>query len=274
MLLIALATAGSQSLEAQNPGGAPASGLVAHDETRIGSFIVVRWTAPDETVPDAFIKNHWYEHVTILKQGKPVLKLTTTEGIRYRIDENSGTDINGDGIPDLIIEEYTGGAHCCSSTVIYAVTGLAKPYFKVDTEHCSGRLKDLDHDGRMEFITCDASFAYAYCPYADSPRPDVVYRYDLKQRTYVPDTPRFARYLTDIVSEIQGAETEMRKPVEDRAFGACAVLQPVLDMIYRTGKFDAGLELFRRLYGNDDDFAEIQKSLIETIRASKHFAAR
>ena len=274
LLLISIAIAAPESLVAQNQALAPAAGLVLHDKTHMGPFVFLRWTEPDETVPEWFIKDSWYEHVTVLLKGKPVLKLTGGGGVRYRIDEHSGTDINADGVPDLIVEKYTGGAHCCSSTVMYAVREMAKPYFSVETEHCSGRLKDLDRDSRLEFVTCDAAFAYTYCPYVDSPKPEVVYSYNATKGTFVPDTPRFARYLTDINSEIQDVEAERRKPVEDRAFGACLVLRPVLDTIYRTGKFDAGLELLRRLYGTDDDFEEVKKSIVETIRASRHFAAR
>ena len=83
----------------------------------------------------------------------------------------------------------------------------------------------------------------------------------------------FARYLSDISSEIQDVEIKRRKPEEDRVSGACLVLRPVLDTIYRTRRFDAGLELLRRLYGTEDDFEDVQKSIVGTIRASKHFAA-
>lgn len=270
-----MAIGGFRLLIAQDSAGAPAPGLVFHDRVSMGPFTLERWTQPGESVPEAFIKYRWYEHATVLMEGKPVLTLAAEDGSRYRIDEHSGTDINGDGIPDLIVEEYSGGAHCCSSTVIYAVRGTARPYFNVYTEHCSGQLEDLDRDGRMEFVTCDASFAYGYCVYADSPRPNVVYGYDPKKGTYVPDTPRFAKYLTgDIDAAVRAAEAEMKKPEEDRDSSTCVVLRPVLETIYRTGKFDGGLELLRRLYANESDYPEVQKSIVETIRASRHFAPR
>lgn len=127
----------------------------------------------------------------------------------------------------------------------------------------------------MEFVTCDAGFAYQYCVYSDSPRPNVVYGYDPNRGTYVPDTPRFARYLQgDIETDVQAAEAEMGKPEEDRDSATCVVLRPVLETIYRTGKFDGGLELLRRLYGNESDYPEVQKSIVETIKASQHFASR
>jgi hypothetical protein len=278
VLLVCIANVGLEPLKAQDAATAPDPALVFHDRASMGPLVVERWIRPGETIPDAFIEARWYEHATVLMQGRPVLKLTASDGNRYRIDEHSGTDINGDGIPDLIVEEFSGGAHCCSSTTIYAMRGSAIPYFSVDTEHCSGRFEDHDRDGRMEFTTCDSSFAYDYCAYAYSPRPTVVYSYDPKKGTYVPDTPRFARYLKgDIAVEVRLAEAEMQKPEEDRSTEAtCMVLSPVLETIYRTGELQSGLELLSRLYAGPQawPYAELQKSIVDTIKASRHFAAR
>src|SRR5215471_18484906 len=118
VLLLWAAVAGLEPLKAQDPDTAPAQGLVFHDRLTMGRLVIERWILPGENVPEPFIESRWYEHATVLMQGKPVLKVTASEGNRYRIDEHSGADINGDGIPDLVIEEYSGGAHCCSSTVI------------------------------------------------------------------------------------------------------------------------------------------------------------
>ena len=144
---------GLKPLKAQDSATAPDPALVFHGRASMGPLVVERWIRPGETIPDAFIEAKVYEHATVLMQGRPLLKLTASDGNRYRIDEHSGTDINGDGIPDLIVHEFSGGAHCCSSTVIYAVRGSAIPYFRVYTEHCGGKLEDLDHDRRMEFTT-------------------------------------------------------------------------------------------------------------------------
>ena len=67
----------------------------------------------------------------------------------------------------------------------------------------------------------------------------------------------------------------MQKPAADRNPSVtCMVLRPVLEAIYRTGKLDSGLELLRRLYANEGDHAQIQKSIADKVKVSPHFAAR
>ena len=38
-----------------------------------------------------------------------------------------------------------------------------------------GEFRDLDGNGTMEFITCDDRWGYAYCSFAESPFPSVVF---------------------------------------------------------------------------------------------------
>ena len=51
--------------------------------------------------------------------GKASKKVATDWALS--IDEVSGTDLNGDGKPDLVVQGYSGGAHCCYT---YRILGL------------------------------------------------------------------------------------------------------------------------------------------------------
>ena len=82
-------------------------------------------------------------------------------------------DLEHDGQPDVVLDLYSGGAHCCSIEQIFSFDPGASTY-RV-TEHDFGdpgeEIVDLGHDGRYEFLTADDSFAYRFTDYAASGLP-------------------------------------------------------------------------------------------------------
>lgn len=88
-----------------------------------------------------------------------------------------GTDINGDGVPEIIVNENTGEWHCCST---YAIFSLGKNLKLIDLlygEHSYFNFKDLDGDGKYEAIGRDWIFAYWNTSFAGSPAPEVILRW-------------------------------------------------------------------------------------------------
>jgi hypothetical protein len=80
------------------------------------------------------------------------------------------TDLDGDGEPEVLLDLYWGGAHCCWYTQIYRyVAGRAGYRTNV---HIWGNfgyvLGDLEHDGKQELVTRDDRFSYAFSSFADS----------------------------------------------------------------------------------------------------------
>ena len=88
-------------------------------------------------------------------------------------------DLDGDGEPEVLVDLYTGGAHCCTVSVLYHFDAASGKYTRI--VHRWGdpayRLSDLDGDGKPEFLTSDDRFAYSFCAYACSALPGVVLRY-------------------------------------------------------------------------------------------------
>jgi len=89
-------------------------------------------------------------------------------------------DLNGDGEPELLLDLYWGGAHCCYWTDIYryhptSATYTSAPHFWGDLFY---RVRDLDHDPHtLEFVSGDDRFAYAFTSFADSSFPIALWRY-------------------------------------------------------------------------------------------------
>ncbi len=90
------------------------------------------------------------------------------------------TDLDGDGQVEVIVDTYTGGAHCCSVSAIYGWDGASGQYrhlvqFWGDPGYV---LKQLGGAPGKELVSADDRFAYAFCAYACSALPVVVYRYE------------------------------------------------------------------------------------------------
>ena len=87
-----------------------------------------------------------------------------------------GADIDGNGIPDLLLYEFSGGAHCCWTTMHIECGERPLLRAEIHTWHSQPVFADLDGDGRAEVRFADTSYAYWHECFADSPFPTVVLR--------------------------------------------------------------------------------------------------
>ena len=91
-----------------------------------------------------------------------------------------GRNITGNGVPNLVISEFSGGAHCCVNTFIFEIGKRFREIAKLggEADHSSdARFTDADGDGILEFVTYDWTFAYWRTGFSDSPAPQVILRY-------------------------------------------------------------------------------------------------
>jgi hypothetical protein len=89
-------------------------------------------------------------------------------------------DLDADGEPELAVDVYTGGAHCCTYSLLYRYDAASGRYAaSVRAWGNAGYvLSDLDRDGRPELASRDDRFAAAFTPYAASASPLRVWRYE------------------------------------------------------------------------------------------------
>jgi hypothetical protein len=87
-------------------------------------------------------------------------------------------DLNGDGEPEVLVDAYTGGAHCCSVTELAAFNGTGYAIQELFWGDPGYELKDLDGDGKPEFVSLDDAFAGAFTSFAASFFPPYVVDYD------------------------------------------------------------------------------------------------
>ena len=87
-------------------------------------------------------------------------------------------DLDGDGEPEAIVAGFTGGAHCCVLAIVYRWNGTGYVVAENNFRDPGYRLVDLDRDGRFEFRSADARFAYLYGSFAESVFPVQIVRFD------------------------------------------------------------------------------------------------
>jgi hypothetical protein len=86
-------------------------------------------------------------------------------------------DITGDGIPELIIGVWSGGAHCCFSVIIFSLGEELKKIAEIEGGDSSLEFKDFEGDGIYEIVGRDWTFAYWETSFSNSPAPQIVLRY-------------------------------------------------------------------------------------------------
>jgi hypothetical protein len=112
------------------------------------------------------------------------------------------TDVDGDGEPEVVLDLYSAGAHCCWYTQIYRYVPGTKHYSPL--LHLWGNFgyvfADLDHNGSQELVTRDDRFSYAFASFADSRWPVRILRYragklTVETRSYAAEIGRDANAL-------------------------------------------------------------------------------
>jgi hypothetical protein len=122
------------------------------------------------------------ECMTFSRSGK-IIRSDCTDSVDYLkkfkifMSPPAGTDINRDGFPEIIIEHYSGGMHCCYEYAIFSLGKKLKLLDVIYGEHSYFEFKDLDGDGRYEAIGRDWTFAYWSASFAESPAPEVILRW-------------------------------------------------------------------------------------------------
>jgi hypothetical protein len=206
--------------------------------------------------------------VTVDAYGLPTVQVEQF----HSFDVLNGIDVTGEGNPDVIIRTYTGGAHCCFSTVIYDLGPTLSKVLETPQSNCGVTLVQLDPDGAYEILTCDDVLAYVYCCYAGSPVVRVILDY-APGHGYLPASPRFADLYDDDIA-IHTARAEQATPgeyCEDDRTTKCGVLPVVLDYLYSGDPQRAWAEL-NRLY-QYPDVDGFRSGIEQRVRTSPLYSA-
>ena len=225
-----------------SPASTESANYQLKEERLIGAYAIRWWH-------DANNEIGFNDVVMIEAGGKPSVRIDLASAI----EDLTGTDINGDGYPEVIVDTYSGGAHCCFGTRVISLRDLPVSILQKPESNAGGVFQDLNGDGIYEFLTADDLFAYKYCPYAGSPFVRVIMEYDPGQDQYIPASPRFADQFGEDIQE-HAAWAQQAQPGdhgEQDNTTKCAVLPLVLDYLY-SGQPDKAHSELQRIYPYPD----------------------
>jgi hypothetical protein len=162
-------------------------------------------------------------------------------------------DVDSDGYPEVIVDLFSGGAHCCWSTVVFVPKDGTYKARLAEWGNAGYRLDDLDGNGAPEFVTTDDRFSGTFTAYAGSYRPPMIF--SLVGQKLLDVTRNFASLIGEDIAEIdklleqyrgeEGAELEglIAARMADLALlGRSAEIGPYLDQARRRGDTDAGFK--------------------------------
>jgi hypothetical protein len=163
----------------------------------------------------------------------------------------------------VLVQEWSGGAHCCFDYHVLAVEGVhVRREGTIRAGDCSLRVADLDHDGSLELIGCDARFAYAFdLPFAESPMLPLVYTF--RDKAYVADSRRFPQVYRFRVTQERRRLAEAEQAGDERR-ARRAVLSLFLHMLY-AGQVTEAWCTFERSY-RWADRAAVRRDVLEALR--------
>ena len=178
-------------------------------------------------------------------------------------------DLDRDGEPEVLVDFYSGGAHCCYYTDVYRYVARSRTYRPTVGYwgDLSPKLGDLGGDGRPEFRTGDDRFAYAFAAFAASAFPIRILRFD--HGRFVDVTRRFPRLVQRDAAELYAG---YRSQVRSRAYDVRGILAAWLADQYSLGRGRAGWRVLERAerrgeLGHKFDGWPVGKAYLRKLRA-------
>jgi hypothetical protein len=158
------------------------------------------------------------------------------------------TDLDADGEPEVIVDMFSGGAHCCWSTVVFVPKDGTYKARLGEWGNASYVLKDLDGNGQPEFFSGDDAFSGAFTAYAGSYRPPRILALIGQKLRDV--TRNFPSVISEDITEIDKLIETYREDGDLRGLiaarmadlallGRSAEIVPYLDMAIENGEVNA-----------------------------------
>lgn len=221
-----------------------------------------RLTYGGYVVTRAVVEREGESRAVISRGGRVLVRLT--DGVPRDYATRIGLfPFLGRNAKQLVVEQYTGGAHCCTIYRVYDLGAELRTLFDgdefgIDEIGEDMNVLDIDGDGRYEFTQDVMAFDYFMTSHANSVFPTAVFAYDEGAGKYLPANRKFSAYLLrgvrrDII-KVEALTRRMTK--EERAGGFHgehfrAVLDVLLKYVY-AGEEEKGWAFFATHYALAD----------------------
>ncbi len=223
--------------------------------------------------------SNYSSYFEIMRRGHRVMSEVTISGGSFSLSHYSdggreivvpiGKDITGDGEPNLVVVEYSGGSQCCVDYYIFEIGQEFRKIASVEGDYgWVVKFLDVDGDSKLEIVMRDWLFADALESFAHSPVREVILRYQGGAYRVASDLmhkpPPSHEYLEGRAQEAQ----------EDTSWGVrnawpdvpASLLNTMLELLY-TGHPDLAWEFLEMAWPQNipdkDDWASDFRATLE-----------
>ncbi len=147
-------------------------------------------------------------------------------------------DLTGDGVPELVVQRWTGGVHGSYSYEVFRTAPKFERIWMLDAK--DGHLDFKEQAGQLPTLVVeDTTFAYWNCGFAGSPRLPVAYRWTGQsfqmvqtEMTRPAEFPKRAAEVSSALREIGLPERDRQAPVGDRWPLSSVFTPQLLELIF------------------------------------------
>ena len=172
------------------------------------------------TATASFVERNFFtEHATlkIVRGGRtvldaPVQRLRCPDCQTFRPTSVQVRDLDG-GEPEVLLEMYTQGAHCCTVVLALRYDGHAYRPKLLFFGNFGYKLVDLDADGLPEISAFDERFIYTYSAYVFSSAPPQISQY--RQGRLIDVTRRFPALIRRDAAKVGKEFLAKKRPPKD-----------------------------------------------------------
>lgn len=127
------------------------------------------------------------DEIIVTKNGEVVFEESNfSKYSSFLNNDNPIADITGNGIPDVVIDSYTGGAHCCNVADILELGEKFRILSHLEGYHMPIQFENIDKKPGLEIIIYD-SYAYLWTFFSGSAFGKVILRYQDGSYVMAPD---------------------------------------------------------------------------------------
>lgn len=204
--------------------------------------------------------------LTIEKENRIIF----TDKSDYSIMDIKEYDLNNDGNNEILIDLYSGGAHCC--TFLVAARMINDRFTILDSIYWGNSfyaIHDFNGDGKKEILGASDMFAYAFTNFAQSEFNVLIYTFE--NNTFQDVTKNFPKIIEE---DIEDHIEELKSYIKDKNFmcqendtadtfntdaGAVkAILAPLVADYYNLGDVEKGYSFIDLIYKCPDKDRFIQ----------------
>lgn len=183
-----------------------------------------------------------------------------------------GTNVTGGDTPQIVIETYSGGAHCCFALRIIELTDPVRVRNLPFNGDYGAYFRRTPDGEAWELVGAETIFAYWHASFAGSPAPRIIYR--LSGEDLVLDAAEMRRPAPSRTELLRDRANWDWSQAKDEGFLPFPLLQRTYDLVY-SGNIGDAQRFFDAAWNPEvPGRAEIKYALFSCqLRKSEHWTA-